>query len=220
MVLTRAQAAALARQPDPRLLHGTPEDVFIYLCSFLDHRDFVCTASTECDCAFAHVYCDWIRFCTKGHGCPLPSVGAETNFMNFFLSAHPTLHPPQLRLAEVCTKLLHKVRATPRYDALMELKTHWPIDMRKDKPPGHMSPADIVLAPSGRVLPSGSDWLTLHLPFPQVLWSIFDRLAFDLALAYCKPINSLFVSLVHRFGTLRSLDVRIMRFADFPLSSL
>ena len=29
-------------QPDPRLLHGTPEDVFIYLCSFIDHCEFVC----------------------------------------------------------------------------------------------------------------------------------------------------------------------------------
>ena len=42
MASVPAYEAADSAQPDPRLLHGTPEDAFIYLCSFLEHRDFVC----------------------------------------------------------------------------------------------------------------------------------------------------------------------------------
>ena len=39
---TPAHEAASGPQPDPRLLHDTPEDLFIYLCTFVECRDFVC----------------------------------------------------------------------------------------------------------------------------------------------------------------------------------
>lgn len=34
--------APKGRRRDPRLLHNTPEDVFIHICSFLEHPQFVC----------------------------------------------------------------------------------------------------------------------------------------------------------------------------------
>ena len=70
----------------------------------------------------------------------------------------------QLRLAEVSPTLLHKVRATPRYDALMELKRHWPMDLRKDKNyfPA-MSPAEAILVPA-----SEGERVCVNLPFSPV----------------------------------------------------
>ena len=83
-----------------------------------------------------------------------------------FPSSHPTLIPSQLRLAEVSPTLLHKVRATPRYDALMELKTHWPIDLRKNKIAWDLSPAEFMLLPAAKPRRNGE--LLVRMPFPQV----------------------------------------------------
>ena len=86
---------------------------------------------------------------------------------------HPLLpHPPQLHLAEVSPTLLERVHATPRYDALMELKTHWLLDLRRGFGPGQPrpSPAEQVLLPAGhlRCIPN---MIFVSLPFGQVCFA-------------------------------------------------
>ena len=44
-------------EPDPRILHDMPEDVFIYFCAFLEHREFVCWRFAPADSSSAaHVH--------------------------------------------------------------------------------------------------------------------------------------------------------------------
>ena len=72
----------------------------------------------------------------------------------------------QLRLAEVSPTLLHKVRATPRYDALIELKKHWAIDLLAGKHVLELSPPEHILVPAARSFRCGD--LDVRVPFPQV----------------------------------------------------
>ena len=80
---------------------------------------------------------------------------------------------PQLHLAEVSPTLLRKVRATPRYDTLMELKNHWAIDLRASKETSSLNPAEAVLSARSELDADGSPVLPIHLPFREVcrLWA-------------------------------------------------
>ena len=92
--------------------------------------------------------------------------------------------------------LLHKVRATPRYDALMELKTHWPLDLERVKPydeyalvcrgPDAMSPAENALVPASSDFPSCQGRMYVRLPFPQVFRAESGLAPSDAKKAACK----------------------------------
>lgn len=77
---------------------------------------------------------------------------------------HPHIWPTQLRLAQVSHELHDRISATPRYEALSELKEHCSIDLSKDWMDS--SPAEKLFHPLSEDVMY--DTIYLVMPFTEV----------------------------------------------------
>ena len=80
---------------------------------------------------------------------------------------HPHIWPTQLRLAQVSHELHDRISATPRYEALSELKEHCSIDLSKEW--SLLSPAERLFKKPPRFGPRvNRREIDLTMPIPQV----------------------------------------------------